>query len=526
MSNRIKFEKCFVDPSLVKDRQFMPVVVHDKDRTISRKKDKDFPSTPQAFDLKDTKTKDFPSTPYTGEAYGNAFHNPRAGDGNSPDPQLKGSDYASIQPAVEGDRNATGRGGSADPLLVSRQKIEPGMDVEGTHAKPARKIKGKAKGVKDHRSPKSIRQVALTNTNIGGQTSDFSRSIKIAGRNLIIKTNEQPNDFEYLYERNPERNPEPVDMDEERLKRRSWFRQQKIKDAKENKYPDVIGRSFVQADFKKGIIKLYTQNQPLDPSMKPTVDVDEDDKQSLKIVTFTNKHVGKSEDFKPKQGQMWQWIDPKKRKPVEKLNPSMRRIKFLKEGRAIGYEDEFKENTAAKSEMSETTVVPKRKKTISPAGKLAQDIRELMAKRDKQAQKDAAEKSFVKERLNPLRGGVRTPKPEDEEVDNMAEKSFNDRPNSIKGGAGDRLRPKDVDENELQVGVNVEQEHVKNNDKMTPDEKFEISQDIALDHLSEDEKYYTRLTEMERKAKQEAKDKTKVKKFTKLSKNKIVTTRK
>jgi hypothetical protein len=95
----------------------------------------------------------------------------------------------------------------------------------------------------------------------------------------------------------------------------------------------------------------------------------------------------------------------------------------------------------------------------------------------------------------------------------MSEKS--NRPNPVEGGIGDKLDYKDVDENELDEGVKVEQEHVKNSDD-DEDEKRVKGADIAMDHLEEDPKYYTHLKEMERNAKAENKADTQKKKLLKL----------
>jgi len=56
----------------------------------------------------------------------------------------------------------------------------------------------------------------------------------------------------------------------------------------------------------------------------------------------------------------------------------------------------------------------------------------------------------------------------------------------IKGGKGDKLTSKDVCPNQLAVGRKVEKEH--SSDKATATE-------IALDHLAEDKKYYSKLIE-------------------------------
>ena len=54
----------------------------------------------------------------------------------------------------------------------------------------------------------------------------------------------------------------------------------------------------------------------------------------------------------------------------------------------------------------------------------------------------------------------------------------------IKGGKGDKLNPSNVDKKELEMGIKEEMEHT--NDK-------ELAKEIALDHLAEDPKYYSKL---------------------------------
>jgi len=61
---------------------------------------------------------------------------------------------------------------------------------------------------------------------------------------------------------------------------------------------------------------------------------------------------------------------------------------------------------------------------------------------------------------------------------------INEREDKVVGGRGDKLEAKDVDKNELAVGVAVEMEH-------TDDSK--TAEEIALDHLEEDPKYYSKL---------------------------------
>ena len=48
--------------------------------------------------------------------------------------------------------------------------------------------------------------------------------------------------------------------------------------------------------------------------------------------------------------------------------------------------------------------------------------------------------------------------------------------------------PKDVNKDQLRMGVKVEMEHTNDRKK---------SREIALDHLTEDPKYYTKLKQME-----------------------------
>jgi tRNA nucleotidyltransferase/poly(A) polymerase/2'-5' RNA ligase len=61
----------------------------------------------------------------------------------------------------------------------------------------------------------------------------------------------------------------------------------------------------------------------------------------------------------------------------------------------------------------------------------------------------------------------------------------------LPGGTESKLRPKDVDPEQLQLGIEVESEHTSDR---------ELAQEIALDHLSEMPDYYTRLRKMETEA--------------------------
>lgn len=60
----------------------------------------------------------------------------------------------------------------------------------------------------------------------------------------------------------------------------------------------------------------------------------------------------------------------------------------------------------------------------------------------------------------------------------------NNHKDIIKGGKGDKLNPSNVDKKELEMGIKEEMEHT--NDK-------NLAEEIALDHLAEDPKYYSKL---------------------------------
>lgn len=62
----------------------------------------------------------------------------------------------------------------------------------------------------------------------------------------------------------------------------------------------------------------------------------------------------------------------------------------------------------------------------------------------------------------------------------------------IPGGIGEDLSPKDVDPKQLEMGIKVELEHTGDKD---------VAKEIALDHLAEDPKYYTKLKEVHQDAK-------------------------
>ena len=68
------------------------------------------------------------------------------------------------------------------------------------------------------------------------------------------------------------------------------------------------------------------------------------------------------------------------------------------------------------------------------------------------------------------------------------EKLIQNYQDSLPGGKADARSPKDFDSHQLMLGVDVELEH-------TDDPK--VALEIAIDHLTEDSKYYTKLQKME-----------------------------
>lgn len=73
--------------------------------------------------------------------------------------------------------------------------------------------------------------------------------------------------------------------------------------------------------------------------------------------------------------------------------------------------------------------------------------------------------------------------------------NFRKQADAIPGGLADKGAPKGLDKKELAMGIEVEMEHT--NDKA-------IAKEIALDHLTEDPKYYTKLKKVEKHASWEA----------------------
>lgn len=56
--------------------------------------------------------------------------------------------------------------------------------------------------------------------------------------------------------------------------------------------------------------------------------------------------------------------------------------------------------------------------------------------------------------------------------------------NKLPGGKADNKNPSDFDQNQLMKGIRVEFEHTND---------ISLAMEIAMDHLTEDEEYYTNL---------------------------------
>lgn len=54
----------------------------------------------------------------------------------------------------------------------------------------------------------------------------------------------------------------------------------------------------------------------------------------------------------------------------------------------------------------------------------------------------------------------------------------------ITGGLADKKKPSDFDQSELKMGIKIEMEHTNDGN---------VAREIAMDHLTEDPKYYTKL---------------------------------
>lgn len=89
------------------------------------------------------------------------------------------------------------------------------------------------------------------------------------------------------------------------------------------------------------------------------------------------------------------------------------------------------------------------------------------------------------------------PTAEQRESAEQARAFFGLREDRLPGGKGDKLKPSDVDQAQLRMGIEVEMEHTKDR---------RLAREIALDHLAEDPKYYTKLKKVHREGLDEGLD--------------------
>jgi len=513
-------KKCIVDPSLVKalgsevgDSDgniaiYKPVIFN-----VAKPQDKeaqklDFPSTTKQLELKDVKQPQFPSTPFTGEAYSESFHNPR------PSNSVKDGTHVIVQ------------GDNPHPQQAGPFRGEHGPDIQ---------FKGS-----DY-VPKTTR-----------------KSIMIAGKRVVIRKGSEGSDNENLRNYPIDKDKgEPLDPRNESQKRKDWIRNEKVKEdvraydeAKRNYAPgngpmglamdtktSYLGRSMgkffddktsmkvlsdkeikakqkadkeIEAPKKvtrelriikkaKGIMRLilqYTQNQPLAAGFKPL----------LAHLVQDEEDPNMDERTKKKKAMSTEDIAEKVSKFPSKGPSSKSRIRLMERASQqktdntsdeAGPHPDFGPSGGYKGDTSKLGKGAFKDKWIKQQEAAGKDPSEVPKKKEKPNYKDPTTRMLMTDDLF---------KP-------ATKKSS--RANPIKGGIGDKLEYKDVDEKELEEGVKVEQEHVKNSDD-DEDKKKVKAADIAMDHLEEDDKYYTHLNEMEREAKEEDKADTKKKKLLKI----------
>jgi hypothetical protein len=84
-------------------------------------------------------------------------------------------------------------------------------------------------------------------------------------------------------------------------------------------------------------------------------------------------------------------------------------------------------------------------------------------------------------------GGKKLP----EHVEDQTEKKALGITNKLKGGVGDNKNPADLDKAELNSGIKEEKEHTNDTD---------VATEIAVDHLTEEPKYYSKMEKVEKKS--------------------------
>ena len=505
--------KCLVDPALVKgggEKQYSPIVFQDKKRRDSEGEKLDFPSTTKQLELKDVKQPEFPSTPFTGEAYSQSFHNPR------PSNSVKDGTHVIVQ----------GSNPPAEQAGPFRGEHGPDVQYKGSDYVPKR----------------------------------TKKSLMIAGRKVMIKSTQgtdNANMREYPIDRdsNPSRG---FGDDSEAQKRKDWVDSEKMKEkvkaydgAKKNYAPGngpfdlamdaktaYLGRSS-ESDLEKGVAKVL--GTAIKQTVKDTMDSKKRAEEKKKVQALTStvkKGFGKFFDDKSSMKVLSDKeikAKQKAEKEIKAPEPVTRKIRVIKDGKSKGVikfllqytqnqplaagfkpllahlvtdkdedeEENLKGPKLAKKAMSSADVYDRISSTRDKNKPISPKLQKLGSRAAKV--KEDSGGTAAHDDAAPIHPGV----------DYKALNRKSDRPNPIDGGKGDDLDYDDVDEKELEAGIKVEQEHVKGSDE-DEDEKRVKGADIAMDHLAEDDKYYTKLAEMERTSKEGAKADTKKKNLLKL----------
>jgi len=468
--------KCIVDPSLVKDAMggagqwpsdgnitiYQPVTFRSTKPKDKEGEKLDFPSTTKQLELKDVKQPEFPSTPFTGEAYAQSFHNPRPSN----------SERDGTHVIVQG---ANPPAQQAGPF---RGEHGPDIQLKGSDYAPKR----------------------------------TKKSLMIAGRKVLIKGSEGTDNENLRNYPIDKGKGEPLDPRNESEKRKDWLRSERVKE-------DVKAHEQAKKNYAPG-------NGPFDLAMDTKTAYLGRAKESKPVGEYTKEYPGAKVTFN-------QPIDPTKKpkKVFVHLTEHGRDVKATRTDKSKGIMKfilQYTQNQPlaagfkpllahlVKEEDERDEPKPKTAKTMTSA-----DIYDRIARtrnKDKPVSPKLSRLSSRAAKVAEDSGGTAAhdeAAPIHPGVDYKQLQPKSGRPNPIKGGIGDKLDYKDVDEKELETGIKIEQEHIKNSDD-DEDEKRVKGADIAMDHLEEDPKYYTHLDEMERKAKAENKADTQKKKLLKL----------
>jgi len=436
----IDLEKCVVEKSSNTGMQQYSSVVFQTPGKIGEheleNEKLDFPSTGKALDLTRVIPPEFPSTPETGKPIAAAFGSPgrpNEKSWNGPDTQRKGSDFpnADVQEFAKKSFTMAGRrvkivkGGDEGSRNgnLGGYPIDATEDVEKRRAFIANeKMKEKMKVHEDNKkySGNSTFQIS---TGPDAYLGRSSKLILMKGKERIGEYTVTSPDKTKVYKRAPIDPNKPhginlIHYSAEALRKKEERAKRKVSKG------SALGQIIQQ---------WYTQNQPLDASLKP-------------LLGFLIKK------------------DDKKKEETEK---------------GMSSEEVHKKIRETTKKEGGPRIKPIKKPDLGPDG-LPEDYQS----HDPDFSKWATEFNAKKSHVNPIDGGI-----------------------------GDELEYKDVDQKELEAGIEVEQEHVGNDPNIDDGEKKVRGADIAMDHLKEDPNYYTHLQEMERSAKEENKSETQKKKL-------------